>query len=178
MANAEAINQIAMRRDHFPKQTEVYQILTQFGQNVLTVERGAWRIHRRATAPSFNERNAALVFREAARQSLGMLRFWEHQRAATASPTLYSVEHDAMRLSLNIISYIGFGLRLPWPNEKNTPQELDPISAKYGSVDAPPGFRFSFVDSMAILVHNILALLLVPKWLLRMSLFLPSFPCV
>lgn len=74
-----------------------------------------------------------------------------------------------MRLALNIIGYVGFGLRLPWPNEK-MPEELDAISAKYGSVEAPPGYRFSFVDAMDILLDNMLTLLLVPKWLLRKSL--------
>ena len=162
VANAEVINQITMRCDHFPKDIELYHMLTQFGQNVLTSERAAWRVHRRATAASFNERNAALIFRESARQALGLLRFWDDRRAAAASPTFYTAENDTMRLSLNIITYVGFGLRLPWPGEK-APQELDLISAKYGSVEPPTGFRFSFVDTMRILVHNTLLLLLTPS---------------
>lgn len=75
VANAEAIHQITTRRDHFPKYTDIYEILSQFGQNLLTSEGAVWRAHRRATAPSFNEHNVALVFRESVRQSLGLLRF-------------------------------------------------------------------------------------------------------
>lgn len=165
VANAEAINQIALRRDHFLKHIDIYQILNQFGRNVLTVEGAAWRAHRRATAASFNERNAALVFRESVHQSLGLLRFWDDNRARSESPTLFTAQEDVMRLALNIIGYVGFGVRLPWPNEK-TPDDLDPVSAKYGAAKPPPGFRSCFVEAMGILLDNILTLLLVPRWLI------------
>lgn len=165
VANAEAINQITQRREHFPKHIDIYQILNQFGRNVLTVEGAAWRAHRRATAASFNERNAALVFRESVHQSLGLLRFWDDKRARSESPTLFTAQEDVMRFALNIISYVGFGLRLPWPNEK-APDDLDPVSAKYGAAKPPPGFRSCFVEAVGTLLENIMTLLLVPRWLI------------
>lgn len=203
VSSPELIRQITSRREHFPKYTETYGILTQFGDNVLTSEGHTWRVHRKVTAPSFNERNAALVFRESIRQTLGMLSYWEHRLAqpepqaedaarhassssspstttTTTTRTLRTVEGDTMRLALNIIGYAGFGLRLPWPHEE-LPDDIDPVSAKYASVDPPPGFHFSFTDAMAVLLENVLMLLLVPRWLLGMSpsaqLHLLSFRC-
>ena len=162
-ASAEVIHQITARREHFPKYTKVYGILNQFGHNVLTSEGHSWRVQRKVTAASFNERNAALVFRESIRQTLGMLDYWAEKRGIGSN--MRTLEHDTMRWALNIIGYVGFGLRLPWPNEK-MPENADPMSAKYGSVDPPPGYHFSFVEAMGTLLDNVMALLLVPQWLL------------
>lgn len=166
MANAEAIRHVAMRREQFPKWTATYGILRQFGENVLTSEGQVWRTHRKVTSASFNERNAALVFREAILQTQGMLRTW----TARAGEPLRTVERDTMRLALNIIGYVGFGLRLLWPGQ-TLPPGSNPTLVKYASLEAPPGHKMSFVDTMSSLMENILLLLLTPKWLLRI---LPS----
>lgn len=170
-AEAGAISAITIRRDHFPKHTAQYDILTQFGNNVLTSEGPLWRHHRKVTAASFNERNAALVFKESIRQSLGLIRFWEETKGHGA--TLHTAEHDTMRLALNIIGYVGFGLKLPWPQEK-MPADADAMSAKYGSVAPPQGYKMSFVNAMATLLENVLTLLLVPSWLLWLIPYEPT----
>jgi cytochrome P450 len=158
-ANAESIHQITTRREHFPKPTDRYAILNQFGRNVITTEAAEWRMHRKATATSFNEKNSALVFRESIRQAQGMLDHW------TKGETLVTLEHDTMRFALNIIGYVGFGLKLPWPHEENK----GGFHPKYGSIKPPPGFTYSFVDTMAQLLDNVLMLLLVPNWLLKLA---------
>ncbi|KAG9249563.1 cytochrome P450 [Emericellopsis atlantica] len=163
-AEASAISAITTRRDHFPKHTALYGILSQFGDNVVTSEGLLWRRHRRATAASFSERNIALAFAESIRQSLGLIRFWEITNGPGA--TLRTVERDTMRLALNIIGYVGFGLRLPWPQE--TMPEDNAMSAKYGSVEPPEGYKMSFVTAIETLLENALTLLLVPSWLLRL----------
>lgn len=38
LANAEAIRHVALRREQFPKWTDDYSIMRQFGENVLTSE--------------------------------------------------------------------------------------------------------------------------------------------
>lgn len=166
LANAEAITQVTTRRDHFPKYTETYSILRQFGENVLTSEGPVWRMHRKVTSASFNERNAALVFRESIRQTHGMVASWL-EPGEGASGTIRTLETDTMRLALNIISYAGFGLRLLWPGQ-TLPEGSDPKLAKYASLEASPGYKLSFVDTLAILLEHILLLLLLPSWLLRM----------
>ncbi|RDA95787.1 hypothetical protein CP533_5178 [Ophiocordyceps camponoti-saundersi (nom. inval.)] len=159
-ANAELNRQITQRRDHFPKWLASYSILRQFGENVVTAEGPVWRLHRKTTAGCFNERNAALVFREAVLQTQGMMRNWR-------SGPLRCVDRDTMRLALNIIAYVGFGLRLPWPGQKLATEGLDPRLARYASLEPPAGHRMSFVDTMACVMDNVVLLLLMPKWLLR-----------
>lgn len=98
-----------------------------------------------------------------------MLRTWT---TGCRGEPLRTLDHDTMRLALNIIGYVGFGLRLLWPGQA-LPPGSDPRLVKYASLDAPPGHKMSFVDTMASLMDNILLLLLLltPKWLLRV---LPS----
>ncbi|KAF4595340.1 cytochrome P450 [Ophiocordyceps camponoti-floridani] len=161
-ANAEMIRQMSQRREHFPKWTASYGILRLFGENVVTSEGSVWRTHRKMTSASFNERNTALVFREAVVQTQGMIRAWE-RRGQTA---LRCVDRDTMRLALNIIGYVGFGLRLLWPGQE-VPPGLDSRQARYASLSPPEGHSLSFVDTMAGLMENLLPLLLLPRWILR-----------
>lgn len=169
VANAEVIRHVATHREQFPKWTATYDILRQFGENVLTSEGQVWRTHRKVTSASFNERNAALVFREAILQTQGMVRTWTGPTGVRTEP-LRTVEHDTMRLALNIIGYVGFGLRLLWPGQ-TLPASSDPRLVKYASLEAPAGHKMSFVDTMSSVMENILLLLLTPKWLLRVLPF-------
>ncbi|GKT90801.1 LOW QUALITY PROTEIN: cytochrome P450 [Colletotrichum tofieldiae] len=70
--SAEAIHQITQQREKFPKLVETYAILKQFGDNVLTTEGAVWRMHRKVTSATFNEKNAALVFAESIKQAQSM----------------------------------------------------------------------------------------------------------
>ncbi|CAI4212257.1 unnamed protein product [Parascedosporium putredinis] len=108
-----------------PKLVETYEVLKQFGDNTLTTEGPLWRIHRRATAASFNERNAALVFAVAAEQTRGMLDKWMADQegrsrgpggggegdkkagssSASSPGPIRTIDRDTMRLALNIIGY-------------------------------------------------------------------------
>ena len=162
--NAEAIHQITQRREHFPKNVALYSILAQFGANLLTTEGAIWKAHRKATSASFNEKNAALVFIEAIRQARSMCEKWMAGDENT-SKTITTVDQDTMRFALNIIGYVGFGMRLIWPGQE-LPADLDASARKYGSLEPAEGHTMSFTDSVAILLERILALLLLPTWLL------------
>jgi cytochrome P450 len=170
-SSAEAIHQITQRREAFPKDTAKYVILKLFGDNVITTEGPAWKLHRKVTSASFNEKNAAHTFAEAIRQTHGMLDMYfaqDDQRVSTK--TLDSIEHDTMTWALNIIGYVGFGLRLIWPGQK-LPEDTDPRLAKYGSLEPPPGYTMTFGASLAKMLEKILVLLLVPWSLLSTQLF-------
>ncbi|KAL7950386.1 cytochrome P450 [Trichoderma barbatum] len=167
--NAETIRTITLKREQFPKWTAVYSILRQFGENVLTTEGSIWRMHRKVTSASFNERNAALVFREAIAQTQGMLRMWTGPSGTRKEP-LKTLQHDTMKLALNIISYVGFGMRLLWPGDVHA-AGTDPKIVKYGSHEPSDGHQLSFTDTMEILLDYLLLLLIVPRWILRLFPF-------
>lgn len=42
-------------RQRFPKPVEPYQVLTFFGNNIVTSEFDEWKQHRKIAAPAFNE---------------------------------------------------------------------------------------------------------------------------
>ncbi|KAI1331422.1 cytochrome P450 [Xylariaceae sp. FL0255] len=155
-------HEVSSRREAFPKPTEHYKILQSFGTNVLTTEGQVWRLHRKITSSSFNEKNAALIFRESIEQTQGMMAYWlEKQKKGI----IKSVEHDTMTLALNIISYAGFGLRLIWPDQA-LPADADPKSIKYASVDPVAGHSLTFPESIERTLKYLLTILVCPCILL------------
>ena len=158
--NAEIIRTVTARREQFPKDTTDYRILSLFGENVLTTEGSEWRFHRKVQAGSFNERNAAHTFAEAITQTHGMIDKWLGPDG-TGRKTIVSAEKDTMTLALNIICYVGFGLRLLWPGQ-TLPADTDPKLAKYGSLEPPPGHTMSFAHALESTLEYLLALLMVP----------------
>lgn len=172
--NAELIHQITQRREAFPKNISRYGVLDMFGKNVLTTEGTLWRLHRKITSASFNEKNAAHTFAQAIHQSKGMLNMWFGQEGAKTGTTgtIRSLEHDTMTWALNIIGYVGFGLHMLWPGE-TMPKDVDPTLAKYGSLNPPAGHKLTFADSLAKTLERIFAILALNETLLRECLILP-----
>ncbi|KAI1435535.1 cytochrome P450 [Xylaria sp. CBS 124048] len=163
-ATPELIHEITSKREDFPKPTEFYGILAMFGRNVVTTEGAEWRMHRKVTSASFNEKNSALVFKAAADLAQGMADFWlQTQKTAGRIDT---IEQDTMSLALNIISYVGFGLRLVWPGQP-LPADTDSRMAKYASFDPPAGHTLTFRAAISGVLEQLLVLLMTPPILLN-----------
>ncbi|KAI2602085.1 cytochrome P450 [Hypoxylon sp. NC1633] len=163
--NAEALYQITSKREAFPKPTEAYAILGQYGQNVLTLEGAAWRMHRKITSASFNEKNTALVFKESISQTRGLVNLWLGPDGV-GNKTFKSLEQDTASLMLNIIANMGFGLKILWPGQE-FPADADPRLAKYATQEAPEGHTMSFVNALARTLDYLILLLIVPKQILK-----------
>ncbi|KAF3000488.1 hypothetical protein E8E14_003786 [Neopestalotiopsis sp. 37M] len=168
-ASAEAIHQITSKREAFPKPTEIYKMLDLYGRNVVTTEGAEWRAHRKVTSTSFNEKNAALVFHETVAQTYGLLKQWLGPDGR-GGKTIKTVEDDTMTLMLHIIGYAGFGLRFLWGDQTMSP-DIDPKLAKFSSLEAPTGHNLNFKDSLAGVLHGIIWLILLPRWLMRLLPF-------
>ncbi|KAK8099177.1 uncharacterized protein PG998_012418 [Apiospora kogelbergensis] len=138
-ANAEVIHQVTSKREAFPKPVKVYKILSLYGESVLTTEGPVWKNHRKVTAASFNEKNAALVFAESIKQTEGMIDQWLGADGR-GNKTIKTVEHDTMSLMLHIIGYVGFGLQLLWPGQ-SLPSDADARQAKYATLKPLEGTR-------------------------------------
>jgi cytochrome P450 len=164
VSNAEAIHQITSRRETFPKPLKSYKILDIFGRNIITTEGTEWKQHRKITSRNFNESNNALVFSEACTQTQGMLRQWISPNR-NGNSTIKEVAEDTMRLTLHIISSIGFGMRLLWPGEEVKEDQREKES--YSSNEPPPGHSMSFESALSTLLDRLILVLLTPKWLLQ-----------
>lgn len=170
VASAEAIHQITQRREAFPKPLESYAILDIYGRNIISTEGSDWKMHRKVTAPGFNEKNNVLVFKESVAQAQGMVRRWIGPEGK-GNFTVADVAKDSMRVTLHIISRVGFGVELLWPGEKS--KQKDKLTGiDYAGSVPPEGFTMTFEESLVCLLDNLIWVLLFPGWLLSESVYL------
>src|SRR5438046_9852480 len=147
-ANANAITQMAARRNDFQKPIEVYDLVNIFGENVVTTEGHTWREHRKITAPAFSERTNALVWKESLNQTKAMLTMWS--RLGKNSPedmAVRNIHPDLCSLTLDVISGAGFGIKMFWPWQKATLSD-DSSTAKFSSHTVPDGHTMTFRDAL------------------------------
>jgi hypothetical protein len=173
---AEVINQITTRRNDFPKPIAMYESLDIYGKNVVSVEGAEWRRHRKVTAPQFNEKSNAVVWKESIFQAGEMVKSWqmndsaEHDKAnglsngksGSLGSLVGDLSKDTMRLSLHVISRAGFGVRCLWPGAP----ESEKVEGSMDSNLIPEGHEMSYTNSLETLLHRIIAVLILPDWLL------------
>ncbi|KAH8667580.1 cytochrome P450 [Tricladium varicosporioides] len=153
LSDGLAIEELLNRRKDFIKPNSFYRIIELFGKNVDTVNGEDWQRHRKITAPPFNERNSALVWKESISQSEGMLKSWMTAGEAGTVKT----SDDTMTLALHVITGAGFGRFFPF----------------HGGVTAlTNGHTMSFKDSLSIVLHQFLAVLFTNA--IPFSKFLPK----
>ncbi|KAK6501865.1 hypothetical protein TWF481_009684 [Arthrobotrys musiformis] len=165
IADREVITQIATRRDDFPKPAWMYRTVNMFGRNVVTTEGSEWKFHRKVTSPSFGEKNNVMVFEETIKQGKMMLRKWAGEDGK-GGITITDVLEDTMRLSLHVISGAGFGVSLQWPGTTQDGDMIKPLSE-----DSTHRHTLSFKDALAGLLHNLLVVLVFPRWFLENAPF-------
>lgn len=155
VADADVVNQITTRRNDFPKPVWMYNSLDLYGKNVVSTEGANWRHHRKITSPPFTERNNVLVWQESLVQAESMMAGWTSKEAKVSSP-IWSVASEAMRLSLHVISRAGFGVGLHWPHEQS-------------DTKIPPGHQMSYKSALETLLHNLIVMIITPRWVLKHS---------
>lgn len=156
VADPRAISQITTRRNDFPKPTWQYTSVDLFGRSVVSTEGAIWRTHRKITSPPFTEKNNLLVWKESLSQAESMMT--ELVADKDRSKSIWTVSSEAMRLSLHVISRAGFGVHLHWPHENAD----DAI---------PEGHTMTYKGALETLLHQILTIILTPRWFLKRSPF-------
>ncbi|KAI0592271.1 cytochrome p450 monooxygenase [Pyrenophora tritici-repentis] len=167
VANAEAIDQIATRRNDFPKPLEMYQSLNIYGKNLVTTEGSDWRTHRKLVAPSFSDKNYRLVFGETIHHAKSLLTLWAGPDGR-GNKTVVDPSVAAMNLALYVISGAGFDVRVAWPHEdaKNQVDNKSGDDAIFVSTKPPPGHTMSYREALSILLHHMLWTVVFPlHWL-------------
>ena len=159
-ADAAVINQIMTRGRDFPKPLHMYQLMNIYGINVLTTGDQVWRRHRKITSAPFNEKNNRMVFAESLRQTQAMTNSWIGEKEESSS--IHTVAEDALRLSLQVISQVGFGKTLSGPADENGTEE------SRRAKDAA-GHELSYTSALILLLENILWVIVSQKSLLSME---------
>ena len=168
-ADASVISQITTRRNDFPKPVKIYGSLNIYGKNVVTTEGQEWRHHRKITSPPFAEKNNHLVWSETLHQAQAMTKSWMGG-SNDKSQTVNSIAEDTMKLSLNIISRAGFGVRSSWIGAADERQEGEKGETAQKTFDN--GHTMSYDNALSSLLDNIIFILLLPRNLLRVYLSL------
>lgn len=135
-------------------------------------EDAEWTHHRRYTATTFNEKNNALVWEQAIKQSQQLIEYWHESRPNETSDSFVATDtrQDTLKLSLNVLTGAGFGVDLPF---KPLPQHLlkGPDDIFKDSTPPPAGFDFTFRSVMSYMNEHIstvaIANNLLPKWIPR-----------
>ncbi|KAI9787499.1 MAG: hypothetical protein M1839_000028 [Geoglossum umbratile] len=166
--DADVISQIVSRRNDFPKPQEMYGLLNIFGRNVVTTEGSLWRRHRKITSPPFTEKNNALVWKESLSQAQAMLRGWVG-KSGRGDKTVTDFPSDTMRLPLHVISRAGFGVKMMWPGQDSGDAHSEGNVGGLSNTEIPEGHTMSYSNALWTLLHNILWVLLLPRWLLKHS---------
>ncbi|KAF2677435.1 cytochrome P450 [Lentithecium fluviatile CBS 122367] len=152
-ANAPFNHDVMNRRSEFTKPRDKYKLLEPYGPNVATAEGKTYRFHVRITAPPFSDANGAndLVFSETMTQTKLLMQSWSHQ----ASDEL---QLDVNGLTLAVISMAGFGKQLDWTSNSDD-----------NTSNIPLGYDQSFLRAINDTTGYMTAILLLPKWLLRLT---------
>ncbi|KAL8898399.1 MAG: hypothetical protein Q9207_006722 [Kuettlingeria erythrocarpa] len=140
------------RRNDFTKPPDKYKLLEPYGPNVATAEGADYRFHVRITAPPFGDMSGAndLVWDETLKQTKILGEAW-------ASNVPRELDMDVNALTLAVISKAGFGKQVDWMS--NTQHELS----------LPQGHRMSFLKAISDTTTHMLAILVAPAWLLRLT---------
>lgn len=113
LAEPSAAEEVTRRRNDFIKNPAMYGMLDIFGPNLDTVNGKVWDRHRKITVPPFNEKNSALVWREAGNQAEQLLQTW------CAKGEVRSAQPDIYAVALNVLCEAGFGVHSKFIDDEN-----------------------------------------------------------
>lgn len=173
LANASVINEITSRRTDFPKPIQDYKLLEIYGRSLVSSEGQVWKQHRKIAGALFTEKSNHTVWAESIQQTQAILKYWIEDSGLKSS-TIYTVEEDTMRLSLHVISRVGFGVHLPMTPAKhengiNSEGSYNPIdqSSRVGQPES--GHKMTYADAINIVLCDIMWILVIPRFLLSQS---------
>jgi len=168
IADPLAADDLQIRWKEYVKSPTIYQAMELFGPNVDSVNGEVWQRHRRITAPPFNERNSALVWRESLEQATGMLDVWVAK--SKAGEIVEGTHLELMKLAMHVLSGAGFGRKYDFGQSVT---------------DVPEGYTMSYRDALALILTNLVTAILArdlpipnsiaPKGLVKMRTALAEF---
>ncbi|KAL2835396.1 cytochrome P450 monooxygenase [Aspergillus pseudoustus] len=170
VSDAGVVAQITHTRGGWPKPVWQYQPVELYGPNVVTADEHHWARHRRRTAIIFNEKNDELVWKESIRLANSMIEEWQSVNV-TRDLVVETTRDDIPKLTLNIFSAAGFGVRIPFKIVADDSETDGPYGIFQDTRTPPQGFDFTFRAVANYMSCNIstviLANFMMPKWVPR-----------
>ncbi|KAL4876526.1 cytochrome P450 [Aspergillus karnatakaensis] len=171
VGDAAVVDSVVRDRRGFEKPVKHLESFQMYGANVLASEGPQWTYHHRYTAPAFNEKNNALVWRESLQQTIQMTQYWEEEYSTNTSSTftLPSTRDSILKLTLNIICAAGFGVHLPY-NLSPTATSTSPKDLFKDTPNPAQGYTFTFRSVMSYMNASFSLVVIANR-------LLPSFIC-
>ncbi|KAL2816283.1 cytochrome P450 monooxygenase [Aspergillus granulosus] len=171
VSDAGVVVQITHTRGGWPKPVWQYHLVELYGPNVVTADEEQWARHRRRTAIIFNEKNDELVWKESIRLVNGMIEQWQSANKSR-DLVVQTTRDDIPKLTLNIFSGAGFGVRMPFQIVADDSAEADGPYGIFQDTPTPAqGFDFTFRAVTHYMSSNIttviMAIFMIPKWVPR-----------
>jgi cytochrome P450 len=97
---------IGNNRTSFPKPTEIYELISPFGPNIMSAEGDEWKAQRKVVSRSFGEHNNRLVWQETCRAVLELFEYWSEQGGGMKVDVPHVLD-ITRELTLMVISFAG-----------------------------------------------------------------------
>ncbi|CAG7849905.1 SubName: Full=Uncharacterized protein {ECO:0000313/EMBL:CCA74263.1} [Serendipita indica DSM 11827] len=149
VADASVAKEIAMNRAAFPKPVELYGSIDVYGPNVVSLEGDEWKMHRKITAPSFNERNNRLVFDETTKITLELFALWG--KNDNKPVTVTNMVNIMEKFTLMVIARAAFAIEFGWEEDK---------------AERPKGRTHSFSGALRTILEHLLLRIALPDSIL------------
>lgn len=165
IADADVLMDVLNRRTEFTKYQPINGIVAVFGENVLTVEHHDWTRHRKVIGPSFSESTNAIVWNETIRQASAMLRYWRNTPPSDHKLLLHSLK----LVGLNVMSYVEFGIPLPFDHEKDVTVIAEVSTRNAARKGKSVATKYTFREAFGLITNDfrkMIGALIAPKWLL------------
>ncbi|KAH7102424.1 cytochrome P450 [Auriculariales sp. MPI-PUGE-AT-0066] len=155
VADVEAIKIIFNNRHGFQKETQIYKIISFFGDNIVGVEGDQWVLHRSIARKSFNERNNALLWHETVSTLEQWFSEWDEKILLSKTQSAIVNITPALRdLTLFIIASAGFGMHF----DRKT-------------LERPaPGYTMSFGESLFVAIETMIVKVVTPRWMYQLPI--------
>lgn len=153
IADAAVAKEIATNRTLFTKPIGMYRAIAIYGTNVVTSESEEWKLHRRITAPSFNERNNRLVFEESTKIISDLFALWERKHGG-GIVTVDDIGELTTQFALMVIAAAGFDVHYAWEDTDTNVKQ---------------GFEFTLPNSLRTVMSNIIIRIAFSDRLLGLS---------
>lgn len=131
--------------------------------------------HRRYVAPTFGERNHALVWKTGLQQAMELVEFWQATSAGEGDSAVQPpVHHDLLSLTLHTVAGAAYGVPMTFLHREAGPDSLNGEEDLFSDGATPPtGFTLSFRQALAFVANNLIAHTIVsalPPWISRLKI--------
>ena len=142
--DSEIAAQMTKRNNDFIQFDAASLVMNVFGENVLTTDGSTWSRHRRIVAGAVTEKVSPVVFREAVRQTRGLL-------ASIGDNTDTRQMFDMIkRVAIHVLYAAGFG-------------NIQDFSTSEGE-QVKPGMKMTYIDAVKVINENAYGPTVFPTW--------------